>query len=131
MQEEIKKVLELLEEGKITKEEAVELIKAIKSSDISGEKIDESKISNGKRTFRVLVTKDGEKEVEVSIPFGIVKFGLAIAKKMGKNSLDINGREIPIDIDKLSEVLKDPNFKGKIVDISDKEDNEHVEVEIV
>ncbi len=131
MQEEIKKVLELLEEGKITKEEAVELIKAIKSSDISGEKIDESKISNGKRTFRVLVTKDGKKEVEVSIPFGIVKFGLAIAKKMGKNSLDINGKEIPIDIDKLSEVLKDPNFKGKIVDISDKEDNEHVEVEIV
>ncbi|MCD6427756.1 MAG: hypothetical protein J7L03_06665 [Caldisericaceae bacterium] len=131
MQEEIKKVLELLEEGKITKEEAVELIKAIKSSDISGEKIDESKISNGKRTFRVLVTKDGKKEVEVNIPFGIVKFGLAIAKKMGKNSLDINGKEIPIDIDKLSEVLKDPNFKGKIVDISDKEDNEHVEVEIV
>lgn len=131
MQEEIKKVLELLEEGKITKEEAVELIKAIKSSDISGEKIDESKISNGKRTFRVLVTKNGKKEVEVSIPFGIVKFGLAIAKKMGKNSLDVNGKEIPIDIDKLSEVLKDPNFKGKIVDISNKEDNEHVEVEIV
>ncbi len=131
MNEEIKKVLELLEEGKITKEEAVELIKAVKSSNASGERENESKITNGKKTFRVLITKDGKKEVEVNIPFGIVKFGLAIARKMGKNSLNVNGKEIPIDADKLSEILNDPNFKGKIVDITDEENDEHVDVEIV
>ncbi len=131
MQEEIKKVLELLEEGKITKQEAAELIEAIKSSGGSEEAQSSGKTKNEKKTFRVLVTKNGKKEVEVNIPFGIVKFGLAIARKMGKNSLSVNGKEIPVDADKLSEILKDPNFKGKIVDITDEESNEHVEVEIV
>ncbi len=131
MQEEIKKVLELLEEGKITKEEAVELIKAIKSSAGSEEKQSEANVKSRRRTFRVLITKNGKNEFEVNIPFGIVKFGLAIAKKIGKNSLNVNGKEIPIDTDKLSEILKDPNFKGKIVDVTDEKNDEHVEVEII
>jgi len=132
MKEEIEKILDLLEEGKITKEEATELIKAVKSGEKFESKETKGNESAEKRMLRVSITRnDGKKEVAVNIPFGVVKFGLAIARKMGKNSINVNGSEIPIDLDKLSEALSNPDFKGKIVDINDEEDGKHIDVEIV
>ena len=50
---------------------------------------------------------------------------------MGKNTVDIGGEKIPIDMEELSKAMNDPEFTGKIIDVVEEEKGEHVEIEIV
>jgi hypothetical protein len=128
MKEEIKKVLEMLEEKKITSEEAAELLDALRESKKAEEEIPPAK---RKRFLKIHVTKGDKPQVNVTLPFGLINWGLNIASKMGKNTVDIGGEEIPIDMDELNKAMNDPEFIGKIVDVVDEEKGEHVEIEIV
>jgi hypothetical protein len=56
---------------------------------------------------------------------------LNLASKLGKNTINVEGKEIPIDMDELNKAMNDPEFTGKIVDIVNEEEGEHVEIEIV
>jgi len=128
MKEEIKKVLEMLEEKKITSEEAAELLEALRESKKAEEDIPPAK---RKRFLKIHVTKGDKPRVNVTLPFGLINWGLNIASKMGKNTVDIGGEEIPIDMDELNKAMNDPEFIGKIVDVVDEEKGEHIEIEIV
>ncbi|MBA7561702.1 hypothetical protein ES695_18425 [Candidatus Atribacteria bacterium 1244-E10-H5-B2] len=128
MKEEIKKVLEMLEEKKISNEEATELLEALKESKKAEEDIPPAK---RKRFLKIHVTKGDKPQVNVTLPFGLINWGLNIASKMGKNVIDIGGEKIPINIEELSKAINDPEFTGKIVDVEDEEEGKHVEIEIV
>lgn len=128
MKDEIKKVLEMLEEKKITSEEATELLEALKESKKAEEDIPPAK---RKRFLKIHVTKGDKPQVNVTLPFGLINWGLNIASKMGKNTVDIGGEEIPINMEELSKAMNDPEFTGKIIDVVDEEEGKHVEIEIV
>ena len=129
MKEEIKKVLEMLEEKKITSEEATELLEALKKTKKEEETTPLS--TNKKRFLKIRVTKGDKPQVNVTIPFSLVNWGLNLASKLGKNTVNIEGKEIPIDMDELNKAMNDPEFTGKIVDVMEEEKGEHVEIEIV
>ena len=129
MKEEIKKVLEMLKEGKINDDEAAELLEALRETK---EEEETTPLSTKKKRFlKIHVTKGDKPRVNVTLPFGLINWGLNIASKMGKNTVDIGGEKIPIDMDELNKAMNDPEFTGKIVDVVDEEKGEHVEIEIV
>ena len=128
MNEEIKKVLEMLKEGKINDDEAAELLAALKETKEQKEIIPLS--TKKKRFLKIRVTKGEKPQVNVTIPFGLVNWGLNLASKLGKNNVNVEGKEIPIDMDELNKAMNDPEFSGKIVDVVDEEKGEHVEIEI-
>jgi len=129
MNEEIKKVLEMLKEGKINDNEAAELLAALKETKEQEEIIPLS--TKKKRFLKIRVTKGEKPQVNVTIPFGLVNWGLNLASKLGKNTVNVEGKEIPIDMEELNQAMNDPEFSGKIVDVVDDEKGEHVEIEIV
>ena len=129
MKEEIKKVLDMLKEGKINDGEAAELLEALRETKVEEETIPLSK--KKKRFLKIRVTKGEKPQVNVTIPFGLVNWGLNLASKLGKNNINVEGKEIPIDMDELNKAMNDPEFSGKIVDVVDEEKGEHVEIEIV
>ena len=129
MNEEIKKVLEMLKEGKINDDEAAELLAALKETKEQEEIIPLS--TKKKRFLKIRVTKGEKPQVNVTIPFGLVNWGLNLANKLGKNTVNVEGKEIPIDMEELNQAMNDPEFSGKIVDVLDEEKGEHVEIEIV
>ncbi len=129
MKEEIKKVLEMLKEGKINDEEATELLDTLRETKVEEETIPLSK--KKKRFLKIRVTKGEKPQVNVTIPFGLVNWGLNLASKLGKNTVNVEGKEIPIDMEELNQAMNDPEFSGKIVDVVDEEKGEHVEIEIV
>ena len=131
MKEEIKQVLDMLKEGKITHEEAINLIDALKSTDKEKNSEEQSVISKQKRFIKINVTKDNKPKVNIKVPFSLVKWGINIANKMGKDTVKIGGEEIPFDMEELNRAMNDPEFSGKICDVYDEEKNEHVEIEIV
>ncbi len=128
MREEIKKVLEMLNEKKITNEEATELIEALNKTKKEEQNIP---VDKRKRFLKVHVTKGGKPQVNVTLPFGLINWGLNIASKMGKNGIDIGGESIPLDMDELSKAMNDPEFSGKIVDVVEEEEGKHIEIEII
>ena len=129
MKEEIKKVLEMLKEGKINDEEAAELLDALRETK---EEEEISPLSTKKRRFlKIRVTKGDKPQVNVTIPFSLVNWGINLASKLGKNTINVEGKEIPIDMDELNKAMNDPEFTGKIIDVMEEEKGEQVEIEIV
>ncbi|MCJ7656166.1 MAG: hypothetical protein MUO55_00075 [Candidatus Atribacteria bacterium] len=61
----------------------------------------------------------------------LINWGLNIASKIGKNTVDVGGEKIPIDREELSKAMNDPEFTGKTVDVEDEEEGKHVEIKIV
>jgi len=129
MKEEIKKVLEMLKEGKINDDEAAGLLEALRETK---DEEDTTPLSTKKKRYlKIRVTKGEKPQVNVTIPFSLVNWGLNLASKLSNNAVNIEGKEIPIDMDELNKAMNDPEFTGKIVDVEDEEEGKHIEIEIV
>lgn len=115
--EERLKILQMLEEGKITAEEAAALLRAI------GQKTGPSgPAPRGEgRMFRVRVTDrgSGKNKVNITIPLQLVQVGLRIAERFAP--------EAGVDWQGMAEAITGGAF-GKIVEIEDEEDDERVEI---
>ncbi|MEJ2757358.1 MAG: hypothetical protein P8046_02650 [Anaerolineales bacterium] len=119
--EERMKILQMIQEGKITAEDGAKLLAAISEAPKRRSRI----ISRSKesRFMRVRVTDvtSGKTKVSVNLPLGLVDAGLNIASNF-----------IPdMGIDAAEEISAAINegLTGKIVDVMD-EDGEHIEIYI-
>jgi hypothetical protein len=130
MNEEIKRVLNLLEKGKINKKEAAELIDALKEENYEDEPVSGSKDTSKKRFLRISAVENGKRIVNLTLPLSLINFGLRTFKATGKKTITVEGQEIPLDIDEINKAINDPDFRGKIIDIDEPEENTHVEIEI-
>lgn len=118
--EERMKILQMIQEGKITAEDGAKLLSAI-TENAQTQKARTFSRSRDSRYMRVRVTdlSSGKTKVSVNLPLGLVDAGLNIASnfmpEMGENAAE----EIRMAIHE--------GLTGKIVDVMD-EDNEHIEI---
>lgn len=115
--EERLKILKMVEDGKITAEEAAKLLKAL-----SVPRASTTGSGRSARWLRIRVTdtRTGKSKALVQIPFSLVEAGLKIGAHFAP---EIEG----IDMSVLSEALRSGET-GKLVDVYDEEDGEHVEI---
>ncbi|MEK6256703.1 MAG: hypothetical protein N2C13_05230 [Chloroflexota bacterium] len=110
------KILQMIQDGKISAEDGAKLLSALNESG-------PSKFSSGKpkdtRTIRVRVTDQftGKTKVSVNLPLGLVDAGLNIAANFVPD----------IGVEDISAAIRE-GLTGKIVDVMDDEDGEHVEI---
>ncbi len=119
--EERMKILTMIREGKITAEEGAKLLSALGDSQKSS-RSPATKASGEPRWFRVRVTDlvSGKTKVSVNIPFGLMEWGLQIGAQFAPEVGEL-------DFEQLKEMLKS-GVAGKVVDVIDEEDGEHVEI---
>ena len=119
--EERMKILKMVSDGKVSAEEGSQLISAL------SQRTDDSKKSNkrslSRRTLRVRVTdmSSGKTKVNVNVPMRLVDAGLNIASQF------VPEMENAQMMEAVKEALSE-NINGKIVDVIDEEDREHVEI---
>ena len=122
--EERMQILKMIEAKQITAEEGAKLLGALGEKDGSSEPTSPSPspATSGK-WFRVRVTdaKSGRRKVNVNIPLGLVDVGLKMGARFAPAGLE------GLDIEKVIAAIK-TGGEGKIVDVSNDEDGEHVEV---
>ena len=121
--EERMKILKMIEEGKINAEEGAKLLAALADSRKTPPPSAGTALTGGEaRWFRVRVTDltTGKPKVNVNIPMGLVNVGI----KMGARFAP--GLEAE-QMEAIAEALKS-GAVGKIVDVTDEEDGEHVEI---
>ncbi|RLC89849.1 MAG: hypothetical protein DRI77_15305 [Chloroflexi bacterium] len=118
--EERLKILQMLEEGKITAEEASTLLRALggKQQSASGA----VRPSGDRRYLRIHVSDmaSGKSKVNVTLPMGLVSAGMRIAERFAPEFEGLDMQEI--------EELLASGVDGKIVEVMDEEDNEMVEI---
>jgi len=119
--EERMKILNLIRDGKITAEEGAKLLSALGENQKST-RAPATKASGEPRWFRVRVTdlETGKSKVSVNIPFGLMEWGLQIGAQFAPEVADL-------DLGELKEMLQS-GVEGKVIDVIDEEDGEHVEI---
>ncbi|MDX1438151.1 MAG: hypothetical protein R3335_15170 [Anaerolineales bacterium] len=118
--EERMKILKMIKEGKITAEEGAKLLSALSESR-SGASRQASAVSDARKGWlRVRVTDlyTGKTKVNVNLPLGLVDAGMNIAQSFVPD----------MGMEEMAAAIKDSGMSGKIVDVIDEEDGEHVEI---
>ncbi len=118
------KVLKMVADGKITAEEAAVLLETLDEAPAAaGSKAQSgSTASQAGRYFRVRVTDTdtGKVRVNVRLPVGVINAGMKLGMKFAPQ---VEG----VDYQEIAEMIKSGET-GKIVDVEDDKDGEHVEV---
>jgi len=123
MKDEIAKILAMVEEGKITSEEASELIDTMKSET----KSTPSKSYLGKM-LKIRVKSDTKENVRVNVPIRLVRFLLKMGHGIASQIPEAQQYADEIDVDMLLDAI-DNEIEGKIVDVQS-DDGETVEIYI-
>lgn len=120
--EERMKILNMIREGKISAEEGAKLLSALSDSQKSTRSRLPQRAAGEPRWFRVRVTDtmSGKTKTTVNIPLGLMEWGVQIGAQFAPEVANI-------DMDQLMEALRS-GVEGKIVDVMDEEDGEHVEI---
>jgi len=116
--EERMKILKLIEEGKVSAEEGAKLLSALSSTNRLASELSASSA----KWLRVRVTdvNSGRSKATVQIPISLMEAGMKIGAHFAP---EIDG----VNMDQIMEALR-TGMTGKIIDVTDDEDGEHVEI---
>ena len=116
-------ILRMVEEGKISASEGISLLEAWEHGRKPARGSNRPATGSGQRWLRVRVTDlyTGRSKATVNIPFGLMDWGLRIGAQFAPEVGSY-------DLQELSRVLSEEGVDGKIVDVIDDEDGEHVEI---
>lgn len=122
--EERLKILKMIQDGLITAEEGAKLLKALSSSSQKERPRRATVQVGGARWLRVRVTDmaTGKSKVNVNLPLKLVDAGINIAAQFVPEDIELEGI-----MSAVNEAIGN-NLVGKIVDVVDGEDGEHIEV---
>lgn len=122
--EERMKILKLVQDGKISADEGAKLLKALTTTSQKPPRRTATIRTGGARWLRVRVTDmaSGKAKVNVNLPLKLVDAGLNIAAQFAPDDIDIDGLMTAV-----TDAI-DENMTGKIVDVVDGDDGEHIEV---
>jgi hypothetical protein len=119
--EERMKILNMINEGKITAEEGSKLLSALTRRSEKSKKVAKRGLTGQWLRVRVTDMSTGKAKVNVNVPMKLVDAGLNIAAQF---TPEMEGAQM---MDAVKEALAE-NIQGKIVDVVDEEDQEHVEI---
>lgn len=114
-------ILKMIEEGKITPEDGAKLLEALRGtkSSPSGSVSQASGGSARWLVVRVTDMRSGRRKVNVNVPISLVGIGARIGAKFAA--------PMDLDIEEIMNVVRSGRV-GKIIDVQDDADGEHVEI---
>ena len=124
------RILNMVQDGKISAEEAAKLLEALEVMEEKNEvevlnRFDGGSSPKGKpRWLRIVVsdTNTGKKEVNLKVPVSFLKTGMNIASKFTED----DGVLSRINLDEILNTRDSDNPTGVIVDVEETESGEHV-----
>jgi hypothetical protein len=114
MKDEIKKVLEMLEKGKINAAQAAELLEAMQ---VLGDEKPSPALSNARRMLKIEVLSVKGDKVDIKVPMMLVSAGLSIGKSFAGQAAGSNEALKDLDWDQLSQAINQMMADGSTGDI--------------
>ncbi|HFC08897.1 MAG TPA: hypothetical protein ENJ54_03410 [Chloroflexi bacterium] len=120
-QEERLRILQMVAEGKVRPEEAAALLEALANDEGTGPAAVETSPTGQGHWLRIRVEEKGAQKVNIRLPWRMVDIGLKIARRFVPDA----------DMGEISGALNEAltaGLPGKIIEVHDEEDDEHVEI---
>lgn len=119
--EERLQILKMIEEGKISAAEGADLLRALDKKD-AGSVAEPLRGASQPRWFRVRITDTGtgKNKVNVNIPMGLVQVGMKMGARFAPDIESVNYEEL-MDSIRMGK-------QGKVIDITDEDDGERIEI---
>ncbi|MDN4494458.1 SHOCT-like domain-containing protein [Ureibacillus aquaedulcis] len=117
MKDEISRVLTLVEEGKIDKEKASELIAILQGQDHPGQVALKKDFPYGNKILKVRIASENGDNVNVNLPINLVKAVLKVGTNIAEKIPDAEKYVKDINVDLLIEAIEN-ELVGQIVDIT-------------
>jgi hypothetical protein len=115
------RILKMIQEGKITAEEGAKLLTALregrKDAQVAAPAAP-ARLNKGMLRVRVTDMVTGKTKVNVNLPLGLVDAGMNIATQFAPE----------VNFSQIADAVRSGQLEGKIVDVMDEEDGEHIEV---
>ena len=118
MSQEQEKIERMVQQGKLSRAEADELLATLEPQgpgqfrpSVQGSQ------PRTRRTFRIHVDEANGEHVDLGFPMALVGVGLNILARRGKATIDLDGKEVPIDIDEIRRLIADPAFVGELMTV--------------
>ncbi len=120
--EELMKILKMIEEGKVSAEDGAKLLAALSDARRTAGATGPTRGSGSGHWLRIRVTDTvtGRSKASVQIPIGLIDAGMKIGAHFAP---EVEG----VDMSSVMEALR-TGVTGKIIDVVDDEDGEHVEI---
>ena len=118
-------ILRMIEDGKISAEEGAKLLTSLGQEPVKKPKAVVAQKKTGEAQWfkvRVSDSKTGKMKALVNLPIGLMDWGLRVGAQFAPEMDEL-------DLGELSEILRS-GADGKIVEVIDEEDGEHVEIYI-
>jgi len=118
MSQEQEKIERMVQQGKLSRAEADELLATLEpqESEPSHPPIQGSQ-PRTRRTFRIHVDEADGEHVDLGFPMALVGVGLNILARRGKATINLDGKEVPIDIEEIRRLIADPAFVGELMTV--------------
>ena len=117
MKDEISRVLTLVEEGKLDKEKASELINILQGKDQPELVTIKKEVPYGNKMLKIRVTSEDGDNVNVNLPINLVKAVLKVGTNIAEKIPEAEKYVKDINIDLLIEAIEN-ELDGQIVDIT-------------
>lgn len=120
------RILKMVEEGKISSEEAVKLLETLSEPEVGGTlAVPEKKPRKFMRFLKIRVFEGdlSKPKVNIAVPLGLLKLATKFMPEDAKAQIN----EHNIDLDEILRVV-DENTQGKLVEVQDDEDQSRVEI---
>jgi hypothetical protein len=116
------KILKMIEEGKLSVEEGTKLLAALSDKRVPVPPRPPGAPGGSPRWLRIRVTdvRTGRSKASVQIPLALVDAGMKIGAHFAP---EVEG----VDMSNVMEAIRS-GMTGKIIDVTDEEDGEHVEI---
>ncbi len=120
--EERMKILKMIEEGKLSAEDGAKLLAALSEGRRGSSAQASARATGAGRWLRIRVTDvaTGRSKASVQIPLGLIDAGMKIGAHFAP---EVEG----VDMSHVMEAVRS-GMTGKIIDVTDDEDGEHVEI---
>ncbi|UAL52920.1 hypothetical protein LIT32_03685 [Bacillus sp. CMF21] len=117
MKDEISRVLTMMEEGKIDKEKASELINILREKDQPELFSLKKEVPYGNKILKIRVTSEEGDNVNVNLPINLVKAVLKVGTNIAEKIPEAEKYVKDINVDLLIEAIEN-ELDGQIVDIT-------------
>ncbi len=119
MSQERDKIEHMVQQGRLTRAEADELLAALEPEDAgqTHQPLQEPQ-PRTRRTFRIHVdeARSGER-VDLGFPITLAGIGLNILARKGSATIDVDGEKVPVDVNELKHLIADPSFVGELMHV--------------
>lgn len=118
MSQEQEKIERMVQQGKLSRAEADELLATLGPQDPTQSRPPiQGAQPRARRTFRIHVDEANGEHVDLGFPMALVGVGLNILARRGKATIDLDGKEVPIDIEEIRRLIADPAFVGELMNV--------------